>query len=109
MTSQVEIAKKFDTIADMALDKFRTSIKFELFRKLLSIRRSFDRLWFIRSVGPFLYSNRNKIASRDLEFFMTRDWTAQKRDWLEITRGHGNGLADSFERTLREYSRNKTK
>jgi len=98
---QKEIAKNFWILTNAALDRFQPDTKLSIFRKLLKLRACLDDLWFIKVAGPFFYKYRESIAARDLDFFINLDYVNQRRDWMELTRGHGEGIAQNFENAIK--------
>ncbi len=106
-----ELATKFIEVANLGMDRFNGDggMLIKLFRTLLNLRCKLNELWFIEKVGPFFYKFRNEIAARDINFFIERDWSAQRKDWLEfVTKGYGNDIAQTFENNMIQALRDMT-
>lgn len=95
------LAAKFVEVTNLGLDQFVQSIQFKIFRTALNVKCALDKPWLIRAMGPFLWKFREEIADRNVTFFIEREYTAQREDWLTITKGYGESIAIAFEETLK--------
>lgn len=97
-----ELAKRFTEACNLGLDKFfQNGITIRLFRTLLDLKCKLEPLWLIERAGPFFFKYRNEIAGRDINFFIDRDYSKQREDWLALTKGYGESIALAFEESIR--------
>lgn len=94
---KLDIANKFTQMCNFGLDKFHSGMTVKLFRSLVDIKCKLQPLWFIEITGPFFFKFRNEIMTRDINFFIDRDYWDQRNDWMQITQGYGESVARAFE------------
>jgi hypothetical protein len=101
MSAQDGLAEEFFRLSNEGMDLMDQTIKFRLVRNLVNMRHKINNQWFISKVGAFLYKYRKEVTAGDFEFFMKRDYADQRAEWMEVTRGYGEGIALAVEEGIK--------
>jgi hypothetical protein len=101
-----DIAQEFTGIAIPSVQNFLGGYAGNIMKLIITFKNTFDKHWCIRNIGPFLYRNREHIASHNVQYFIDFDFHNQKQDWTSLTYGYGGGIADILEKDVKNKLRN---
>lgn len=105
LTTKEDYAREFRTNILKALSWFPSGFYMATFRKIIEMK---DPVWLIEKTGPFLMNNRFHIIRHDVKYFLDYDWSKQRKDWLKLTYGYGEGIVNTFEKGLLETIKTKS-